>query len=134
MPPQTRQVRFEVLEEVKIGDKIVIPKGSLHGEPSPMLKLERRMGRAGKLDVNIDNVRRVLMGKRLRSRGLKDAAAAAMSERLTVGIVATSSVLWPAAPLLLLIHGKDITIPKGTEITAYINGNTTLNGAKFASR
>ncbi len=30
------------------------------------------------------------------------------------------------------MHGKDITVPKGTEITAYINGNTPLDIAKFA--
>jgi hypothetical protein len=29
------------------------------------------------------------------------------------------------------MHGKDITIPKGTEITAYINGNTPLEEAQF---
>jgi len=29
------------------------------------------------------------------------------------------------------MHGKDITIPKGTEITAYINGDTRLDQAKF---
>jgi len=30
------------------------------------------------------------------------------------------------------MHGKDTTIPKGTEITAYVNGNTPLDPAKFA--
>jgi hypothetical protein len=29
------------------------------------------------------------------------------------------------------MHGKDITIPKGSEITAYINGDTRLKQAKF---
>lgn len=50
---------------------------------------------------------------------------------MTGAIVATSLVLWPAAPLFLLMHGKDITIPKGTEITAYVNGNTTLDPTRF---
>jgi hypothetical protein len=40
-------------------------------------------------------------------------------------------VFFPAAPLFLFMHGKDITIPKGTEITAYINGDTRLEEAKF---
>ena len=30
------------------------------------------------------------------------------------------------------MHGKDTTIPKGTEITAYVNGNMPLDLAKFA--
>jgi PEGA domain len=29
------------------------------------------------------------------------------------------------------MHGKDITIPKGTEITAYTNGDMTLDPARF---
>lgn len=29
------------------------------------------------------------------------------------------------------MHGKDISIPKGTEITAYINGDMKLDIAKF---
>ena len=32
------------------------------------------------------------------------------------------------------MHGKDITIPKGTEITAYINGDASLDPAKFAPK
>jgi hypothetical protein len=38
-------------------------------------------------------------------------------------------VFWPAAPFFLLMHGKDFTIPKNTEITAYINGDMTLGSA-----
>src|SRR5579884_678716 len=50
---------------------------------------------------------------------------------MTGAMVATSIVFFPAAPLFLFMHGKDITIPKGTEITAYINGDTRLDEAKF---
>lgn len=48
--------------------------------------------------------------------------------------MATSLVFFPAAPLFLLIHGKDITIPKGTEITAYISGDIPLDPQKFATQ
>ena len=50
---------------------------------------------------------------------------------MTGGIVATAIVFWPAAPFFLFMHGKDIVIPKGTEITAYINGNFPFDAAKF---
>ncbi len=50
---------------------------------------------------------------------------------MTAGIVATSLIVWPAAPFFLFMHGKDITIPKGTEITAYVNGNMELVRTKF---
>jgi hypothetical protein len=50
---------------------------------------------------------------------------------MTVGIVATAVVFWPAAPLFLLVHGKDLTIPKGTEFPAFVDGDMHLNSADF---
>jgi hypothetical protein len=47
------------------------------------------------------------------------------------GMVATSLIVWPVAPVFLLMHGKDVTIPKGTEVTAYISGDVKLDLAKF---
>jgi hypothetical protein len=47
------------------------------------------------------------------------------------GMVVTSLVFFPAAPFFLFMHGKDISIPKGTEITAYVNGDVKLDLAKF---
>jgi PEGA domain len=45
--------------------------------------------------------------------------------------VATSLIFFPAAPFFLFMHGKDITIPKGTELTAYVSGDMKLDRAKF---
>jgi hypothetical protein len=47
-------------------------------------------------------------------------------------MIGTAIVFFPAAPLLLFIHGKDITIPKGTEVTAFVQGDMKLDMAKFA--
>jgi hypothetical protein len=46
-------------------------------------------------------------------------------------VVATGPLFFPVAPLFLLTHGKDITIPKGTEVPTFINGNFALDMAKF---
>jgi hypothetical protein len=50
---------------------------------------------------------------------------------MTGAMVATAIVVWPAAPFFLFMHGKDVTIPKGTEITAYVNGEVKLDRARF---
>jgi hypothetical protein len=50
---------------------------------------------------------------------------------MTAGIIATGLIFWPVAPALLFIHGKDISIPKGTEVPTFINGNFALDMAKF---
>src|ERR1700724_1072688 len=47
------------------------------------------------------------------------------------GMVAPSIVFFPAAPFFLFMHGKDISIPKGTEVTAYVNGDMKLELARF---
>jgi hypothetical protein len=53
---------------------------------------------------------------------------------MTGAIIGTAIVFFPAAPLFLFMHGKDITIPKGTEITAYVNGDIPLDPKRFAAQ
>ena len=38
-------------------------------------------------------------------------------------MVGTAIVVWPLAPVWLLMHGKEAKIPEGTEITAYVDGD-----------
>jgi len=123
-------VDFEVLEEVRIGDQIVIPKGSVALGTVTEAEQKKRMGRAGKLDVTIDSVR-LSDGEKVALRGVKNVKGGGHVGAVTTGVVLTALVVWPAAPLFLLMHGKDVTIAKGTEITAYISGNATLDSAKF---
>jgi len=124
-------VEFEVLDEVKVGDQIVIPKASIAWGTVTDAEPKRRMGKAGKLNVTINAVR-LADGEKSVLRGIKDVRGGGHVGAMTTGIVLTSLVVWPAAPLFLLMHGKDVTIPKGTEITAYTNGNMTLDSEKFS--
>src|SRR5712664_4341532 len=126
-------VDFEVLEEVKVHDVVVIPRGGTAWATVTEAQARRRMGRAGKLNINIDNVR-LTSGEKVALRAVKDVSGGGHQGAITGAIVATSIVFFPAAPLFLLVHGKDITIPKGTEITAYTNGDIPLDPKKFASQ
>src|SRR5690349_19377485 len=54
---QDERVDFDVLEEVKLGDLVVIPKGAIAWGTVTEAQAKRRMGRGGKLNVNIDSVR-----------------------------------------------------------------------------
>ncbi len=126
-------VDFEVLEEVKVHDVVVIPRGGTAWATVTEAQPKRRMGRAGKLNINIDNVR-LTSGEKVALRAVKDVKGGGHQGAITGAIVATSIVFFPAAPLFLLVHGKDITIPKGTEITAYINGDIPLDPKKFVTQ
>jgi hypothetical protein len=123
-------VDFEVLEEVMIDGIVVVPKGGLAIGTVTEAVPKRRMGRAGKLEIVLDYVRLADKDKAA-VRAVKDAKGGSHTAGMTVGIVATGLLFWPAAPLFLLMHGKDITVPKGAEITAYVNGDQRLVATNF---
>jgi len=123
-------IDFEVLEEIKSHDVVLIPRGGIAWATVTEAQSKRRMGRAGKLNINIDNVK-IADGEKVPLRAVKEVKGGSHVGAMTGAIVATSIVFFPAAPLFLLIKGKDITIPKGTEITAYISGDIPLDPKKF---
>lgn len=124
------RVDFEVLEDVKVKDVIVVPRGGLALATVTEAQHKRRMARGGKLDVNIDDVR-LIDGEKAPLRAVKEAKGGGHTGAMTGAMIGTAIVFFPAAPLFLFMHGKDITIPKGTEITAYINGDIPLDPARF---
>jgi hypothetical protein len=127
------QVDFEVLEDIKVKDVIVIPRGGIAWATVTEAQRKRRMGRGGKLNVNIDDVR-LVDGEKAPLRAVKESQGGGHVGAMTGAIVATTIVFFPAAPLFLFIHGKDINIPKGTEITAYINGDIPLDPSRFQNQ
>jgi hypothetical protein len=124
-------IDFEVLEEVKVGEVVVIPKGSIAIGTVTDAEHKKRMARGGKLDIEIDYVK-LADGEKATLRAVKETKGGGHTGAMTGGIVATSLIVWPAAPFFLFMHGKDVTIPKGTEITAYVSGTMPLDLAKFA--
>lgn len=123
-------IDFEVLEEVKVGDVVVVPKGNIAIGTITDAEHKKRMARGGKLDIEIDYVK-LADGEKATLRAVKEMKGGGHTGAMTGAIVATSLVVWPAAPFFLFMHGKDTTIPKGTEITAYTNGVMPLDPAKF---
>jgi hypothetical protein len=124
-------VEFEVVDDVIVNGFIVIPHGATAWATVTDAEHKKRMGRAGKLDLNVDKVR-LADGEKALLRAVKDAKGGGHTGAMVGAMVATSIVIWPAAPLFLLMHGKDVTIPKGTNISAFVQGDMTLDESKFA--
>ena len=127
-----QQVPFEVVEDVVVQGVTVLPKGAAAIATVTEAESKKRMGRGGKLDVNVDSAR-LADGEKVQLRAVKNTKGGGHTGAMTGAMVATSIVFFPAAPLFLFMHGKDITIPKGTEITAFVQGDTRLDIARFQS-
>jgi hypothetical protein len=125
-------VDFEVLDDLKIDDVLLVARGATAIATVTDAEHKKRMARGGKLDVNIDYVR-LVNGDKVTLRAVKDVKGGGHTGAMTGAMVATSLVFFPAAPFFLFMHGKDVTIPKGTEITAYADGEIKLERAKFVA-
>jgi hypothetical protein len=123
-------VDFETLDDITVNGTLVIPKGGLAFATVTEAQPKRRMARGGKLDINIDYAK-LASGDKAALRAVKDVKGGGHTGGMVGGMVATAIVFFPAAPFFLFMHGKDISIPKGTEITAYVNGDVKLDIAKF---
>jgi hypothetical protein len=124
------RVEFEVLEDVRVSDVLIVPKGGIAWGTVTEAVPKRRMARGGKLEIVMDSVR-LVDGRKAALRAVKDAKGGGHTGAMTAGIVATGLLFWPAAPFFLFMHGKDITIPKGTEVPTFVNGNFNLEPSKF---
>ena len=125
-----QQVSFEVLEEVDVMGVQVIAKRAPALATVTTAEPRRSMGRGGKLDVNVDSVR-LIDGEKAALSATQNAKGGGHTGAMTAGMVGTAIVFFPAAPLLLFVHGKDITIPKGTNVTAFVAGDMKLDMAKM---
>lgn len=124
------RVEFEVLEEIKIAEVIVVPKGGIAWGTVTEAQPKRRMARGGKLEIVMDSVR-LVDGEKAALRATKEVKGGGHTGAMTAGIVVTGLLVWPAAPFFLFMHGKDISIPKGTEVPTFVNGNFHLELSKF---
>ena len=127
-----QEIPFEVVEEVKVDDVVILPKGATAIGTVTEANAKKSMGRAGKLNMSISYAR-LADQEKVALRAIKESKGGGHVGAMTGAMVATSIVFFPAAPLFLFVHGKDITIPQGTEITAFVEGDMHLNMANFGA-
>lgn len=126
------RVLFEAAEDVMIDGVKVIAKGAQATGTVTEVKRKGRMGRAGKLHVKIDDVH-LTSGERVALRAAQGGKGDGRAGAMTGAMVATGIVFFPAAPLFLMMRGKNIKIPAGTLITAYVDGDAKLDRGNFTS-
>ena len=122
---------FQTLDDVSVGNVVVIPKNSTALATITVAESKKRMAR-DKLGMNIDYVR-LPSGEKLARRGIQDLKGGGHSGAMTGGMVATAIVFWPAAPFFLFMHGKDVSVPEGHEVTVYTNSDYKVDQANIQS-
>lgn len=122
-------VELSVTEPVKIGETVAIPEGARVTGTITQAQEKRRMGRAGKLDFSIDRVR-AADGEWVPLRyTLNKKTGDSNAVRTGVITAGVAAVFWPAAPVFLLMKGKDTTINKGVVFDVFTDQNHVLKAA-----
>lgn len=117
-------VEFEVLENVKVGNAVVIAKGATAKGVVASVQRSGMLGRKGKLEIAVKEVE-LVTGERVTLR-----ASQATGGGTAGGIIAVAALI---NPLALLFKGKNVTYEAGTEVQAFVDGNFELEPAKFSS-
>ena len=121
------EIPFDIVNDVVVGGVTVLRRGSPATGVVTQAAASRTMGRAGKLSFTINDV------KLRNGGGVPVRAFNRTSGENRTGEIVALMVEMPivSAPFFLLIHGTNTTFPRGTEITAFVNGDLRLDLAGF---
>ena len=115
-------VNLSIAEDVIVDNKIVLKKGSSVTGRVTEASAAKWAGQKGRLDFTIDYAKSQF-GKNINLQANNEAAG---KSRMG-GVIAAAAVI---NPLLVLIKGKEITVPKGKIFTTYVAKEYTLDTRK----
>jgi len=122
------RVPFRVTEDVRVGDLIVIHRGAEAWGVVTAVQPRARKGHAGTMNITIQSTQ-LLTGEPAPLRAeehLKGVGRSMGSD--AVGVLAESrGIALPLLPLIMLEKGKDVHLDADTKVTAYLNGDMTLD-------
>ncbi|HEX8285457.1 MAG TPA: hypothetical protein VF588_19035 [Pyrinomonadaceae bacterium] len=123
-------INFTVVNAVVVGGVTVIERGAPAKARVAVAKKSGRWGRSGKLGWAMQDVL-AADGTRIALRMEKKLAGDSKGGTVATGIIVTSLVFWPAAPLWGFKKGKEVTMPAGKRFEAFIHGDTTVKGKQI---
>jgi|SRR5580700_624468 hypothetical protein len=121
---------FIVVRDVTVQGFTVIPAGSKATGSLTRVHGRRVLGMGGKLVLTIDSVE-LANGDHVALRASKELKGTSHTWRMAAGVAVTSIFYFPVAPVFLLTRGDNCTALKSTEITAHVEGNTSLASTDF---
>ena len=128
------EVTFTVREDVKVGNNLVLPKGSQGSGVITKVSQPKSFGRSGKLDISFDQVFSLddepiptVLGPEAKEKLKMEAAAVGAS---AVGALALGPIGLVGG---FFVKGKDVEIPAGMELYIQTQSSVTTKGLVMES-
>ncbi len=121
---------FVVVQDVAAGGFTVIPAGTRAQGSIVAVKGRRPLGMGGDVIITLDSVE-LISGENIGLVGRKEFKGRSHTIRMGLAMAVVGAIYAPAAPLFALSRGRDSTVLKGTEVTAYIKSDTPLEAEDF---
>jgi hypothetical protein len=121
---------FVVVKDVTVGGFTIIQAGTIATGSVVGVKGRRLLGIGGNVVIKLDSVE-LITGDEVALRARKEIKGSSRTKFMVVEMIATGLLYLPAAPAFLISRGRDSTVLKGTEVTAYIDGDSPVQTAKL---
>jgi hypothetical protein len=118
-------LNFVVVSEVAVGGFTLISAGTLAAGSVIGVRKKRPLGIGGNMTVKLDSVE-LTNGEYVDLVGRREFKGNPHTIRMGVAMAITGAIYLPAAPLFLILSGRDRTVLKGTEVTAYMESDSWL--------
>ncbi len=119
---------FVVVRDVSAGGFTVIPAGTMASGSVTGVKGKRFLGIGGHVALKLDSVE-LANGNQAGLRAHMEVKGGSRTKLMAAAMIATGLIFLPAAPIFLLTRGHESTVVKSTEITAQIDGATSILSA-----
>ena len=121
-------VNFAVLEDVVVDGEVVIRQGTPVRGVVVEAQAKRRMGRAGRMFYTVNETRTV-DNTTIRLRAVQEKRGQSHVTATTVTTASVAVFVPVAAPFFLLRKGKDVVVPEGTRVDAFVDGDHAIAAA-----
>lgn len=125
-------INFTVVNDVIVNGVTIIAKGAPARARVAVAKKSGRWGKSGKLGWAMQDVMAV-DGSRIAIRMEKKLAGDSKGGTVATGVILTSLVFWPAAPLWGFKKGKEVSMPSGKRFEAFVHGDSNVKGKTAAT-
>jgi LssY C-terminus len=123
-------LEFVVENDVTVDGYTVIRAGELGRGSVVAVKQKRLLGMGGGVIVKLDSVE-LANGERVELEARKRFKGRSHTLRMGMAMAVTGIIYFPAAPVFLLSRGRDSTVLKGTEVTAYTKRDAATETAQL---